>query len=57
MQSRGPQPFWHQGLFHGRKVFHELERWGMVVADSNVLHLLFTYLYYYYISSTSDHQA
>ena len=35
----------------------ELERWGMVVEDSSALYLLCTYLYYYYVSSTSDHQA
>ena len=43
--------------FHGRKLFHKRGGWGWFCDDSSTLYLLCTYFNYYYISSTSDHQA
>ena len=41
----------------GRQFFHGTEREKLFHDDSSVLHLFYTFLYYYYISSTSDNLA
>ena len=54
-----PQPFWHQGLVSWKKLFPQTrsggrDDLGMVQGPYIYCKL---YFYYYYISSTSDHQA
>ena len=53
-----PQPLWHQGPVSWKTIFP----WTRMVGDGFVMtqaHEIYCalYFYYYYISSTSDHQA
>ena len=55
--SRGPQPFYHQGLVSWKTIFPQPEEedgFGMIQEHYIYCAL---YFYYYYISSASDHQA
>ena len=59
-KSSGPQPFWHQGPVSWKTSFPRIA--GQVGGGRSFgiqMHYIYCafYLYYYYISSTSDHQA
>ena len=49
-QSSSLQPFWHHRQASRKKIFSQTRGWGWFHDDS-------LYFNYYYISSTSDHQA
>ena len=53
--SSSPQPFWHQKLVSWN--FSMDQRWGEVWGLFKHMIPIALYFYYYYISSTSDHQA
>ena len=52
--SSGPQPFWHQWLFHGRQFFHWLG-WGRG-NDFGMTHVhnIYCVLYFYWTSLTAQ---
>ena len=52
--SSGPQPFWHQWLFHGRQFFHGLG-WGRGNGFGMThVHNIYCVLYFYWTSLTAQ---
>lgn len=56
LDSLVPQFFWHQRHILWKTIFHEPGVVGWFQDDLRALFLL-CILFYYYISSTTDHQA
>ena len=59
-QSSSPQPFWHQGLVSWKIIFPwtGVAGRGVTFRMIRAHHIYYTFYFnYYYISSTSDHQA
>ena len=55
--SRGPQPFWHQGLVSRMVIFPQTGMgFGFRMIQAHYIYCALSF-FYYYISSTSDHQA
>ena len=61
LYTSSPQLFWHQGLVLWKMIFSVDQSVGEMALGGGVIQALYVYcvryFYYYYISSTSGHQA